>query len=53
MNVCFSLTVGLHNSGGVRTYDWHVYILIGNFDTRLSLSFKGHVNYPVNSDLMF
>ena len=53
MNVCFSLSLGLYNSSAVETYEWHVYVVIGNFDTRLSLFFKDHVDYPVNSDWMF
>ena len=50
VNTSFSLTERVCNKCGVDTFDWHVYILLGNFDTKFK---KGHVDKPVNSGGVF
>ena len=46
VNACFSLTASVQRMSVVDTYDWHVYIMLGNFDTNLLLFLKGYVDNP-------
>ena len=52
VNACFSLTASVQSMSVVDTYDVHVYILWGNFNTNLLLFLKVRVDKPVNSSDM-
>ena len=53
VNNCFSLATCVKDRDDIDTYDWHVYVLFGSFDTSLLLFLKGHVDKPANSGGMF
>ena len=53
MSVSFSFDADVQRRCFVDTCDCHVYVLIGNSDTSLLLFLKGHVDKPVNIDVMF
>ena len=50
MNDCFSLIAGFHNMCGVDTYDWHIYVFLRK---QLLIVFKGNIDEPANSDVVF
>ena len=50
---CFSLTACAQSKRAVDTYISQVYVLIGDLDMSLLSCIIGHVDKPVNNDVMF